>query len=95
MLDRTVQEPSTFPKVLTALLTFDLLLLIIVFLFVFFSKLDQTADLFSKQGFKVVENCYVQRQTVNKKECVTAERIFLQGKFEKLNVLKTNKDRNA
>lgn len=46
--------------------------------------IDQTANLFTENGFKLVENSYVQRQTVNKKEDITAERIFLQGKFEKL-----------
>ncbi len=43
----------------------------------------QLAELFTQQGFKVLENSYVQRQTINKKENVTAERIFIQGKFEK------------
>ena len=52
---------------------------------------DYTATLFTSEGFKVLQNSYVQRKTVNKKEDITAERIFIQGKFEKLSGVHTSK----
>ena len=34
-------------------------------------------------GFEVVENSYVQKETVNLKEGVSAPRVFIQGRFVK------------
>lgn len=48
----------------------------------YFSE-EYTANLFSKSGFEVVDNSYVQRKTVNVKEGIDVPRIFVQGKFRK------------
>ena len=40
------------------------------------------SDLFSSVGFDVIENSYVERETVNHKEGVSARRIFVQGKYK-------------
>ncbi|XP_037129846.1 tRNA N(3)-methylcytidine methyltransferase METTL6 isoform X2 [Syngnathus acus] len=49
----------------------------------FFSK-DFLAALFLEAGFRCVANQYVQRETVNKKEGLCVSRVFLQGKFIKI-----------
>ncbi|XP_077576671.1 tRNA N(3)-cytidine methyltransferase METTL6 [Stigmatopora nigra] len=48
----------------------------------FFSK-DFLAALFWEAGFQCVANEYVRRETLNKKEGLCVERIFLQSKFVK------------
>ncbi|XP_064081623.1 tRNA N(3)-methylcytidine methyltransferase METTL6-like isoform X3 [Macrobrachium nipponense] len=40
-------------------------------------------ELFESAGFEVASNSYVTRQTVNKKEGIDAQRIFIQAKFVK------------
>ncbi|XP_077454289.1 tRNA N(3)-cytidine methyltransferase METTL6 isoform X2 [Stigmatopora argus] len=49
----------------------------------FFSK-DFLAALFSEAGFHCVSNEYVRRETVNKKEGLCVDRVFLQSKFVKI-----------
>uniref|UniRef100_A0A3P9MG07 tRNA N(3)-cytidine methyltransferase n=1 Tax=Oryzias latipes TaxID=8090 RepID=A0A3P9MG07_ORYLA len=48
----------------------------------FFSK-EHLAQLFKEAGFVSVVNDYVLRETVNKKEGLCVQRVFLQGKFTK------------
>ena len=45
--------------------------------------LDFVQNLFASAGFEVIENKYIHKRTVNKKEGVDVPRIFLQGKFKK------------
>ncbi|XP_003382702.1 PREDICTED: methyltransferase-like protein 6 [Amphimedon queenslandica] len=47
----------------------------------YFSE-SEVSDLFSSAGFDVIENSYVERETVNHKEGVSARRIFVQGKYK-------------
>lgn len=49
----------------------------------YFFSLDVVQDLFQASGFEVVENKYVHKRTVNKKEGIDVGRIFVQGKFMK------------
>ncbi|CAG2176618.1 unnamed protein product [Oppiella nova] len=35
-------------------------------------------------GFEVIQNEYIRRQTVNRKEGTSVERIFIQGKYAKI-----------
>ncbi|XP_038208689.1 tRNA N(3)-methylcytidine methyltransferase METTL6 [Zerene cesonia] len=44
---------------------------------------EELADIFSKAGFEILSNTYVQRRTVNFKEGVDVPRIFVQGKYKK------------
>lgn len=48
----------------------------------YFSR-DKLTEIFTKYGFEVLENNYVQRRTVNKKEGVDVPRLFLQAKLAK------------
>jgi methyltransferase-like protein 6 len=48
----------------------------------FFSE-DELSTLVGKCGFQIIENNYVYRRTINPKENINVERIFLQGKFMK------------
>ncbi|KAF6734070.1 Methyltransferase-like protein 6 [Oryzias melastigma] len=48
----------------------------------FFSK-ERLAQLFEEAGFVSVVNDYVLRETVNKKEGICVQRVFLQSKFTK------------
>ena len=41
------------------------------------------STLFAEAGFEIVENGYIHRSTVNKKEGIDVPRIFVQGKFRK------------
>lgn len=45
--------------------------------------LEYAEDLFSSVGLKVIENTYIHKRTVNKKEEVDVPRIFIQGKYKK------------
>ncbi|CAK1548036.1 unnamed protein product [Leptosia nina] len=44
---------------------------------------EELAVLFSKAGFEILSNTYVQRRTVNFKEGIDVPRIFVQGKYKK------------
>ena len=42
-------------------------------------------------GFEVIKNDYIKRETVNRKEGISVERIFIQGKYAKTtNGIETN-----
>uniref|UniRef100_A0A182LVE8 tRNA N(3)-methylcytidine methyltransferase n=1 Tax=Anopheles culicifacies TaxID=139723 RepID=A0A182LVE8_9DIPT len=45
---------------------------------------SEVSDLFRKVGFTVVVNSYIHRRTINPKEGIDVPRIFVQGKFNKL-----------
>ena len=47
----------------------------------FYFSLEEVKKLFSSNGFEIIENKYVMRKTINKKECLEVERVFVQGKF--------------
>ena len=49
----------------------------------FFSKEEMEA-IVEKAGFTVQLNEYVERRTVNKKEDLDVQRIFIQGKYRKI-----------
>lgn len=49
----------------------------------YFFSTDFTGKLFSEAGYRIVENDYVHRRTINKKENVDVGRIFLQSKLLK------------
>lgn len=49
----------------------------------FYFSVDFTEKLFTEVGFVVVENTYVHRRTVNKKQNVNVGRIFVQSKLSK------------
>lgn len=58
--------------------------LLIKFLFrAYYFTVEELGHLFREAGFEESSTSYVSRQTVNKKEGVNAERIFIQGKFTK------------
>jgi methyltransferase-like protein 6 len=44
---------------------------------------EKLAELVQGAGFEVVENGYVQKETVNVKEGISAPRVFIQGRFLK------------
>ncbi|XP_068223050.1 tRNA N(3)-methylcytidine methyltransferase METTL6 [Palaemon carinicauda] len=44
---------------------------------------EEVKDLFEGAGFQLASNSYVTRQTINKKEGIDAQRIFIQAKFVK------------
>lgn len=48
-----------------------------------FSLTEKLRELVSEAGFEVVENSYVHRETVNRKEGLSVTRVFVQGKFVK------------
>lgn len=48
---------------------------------VFYFSLEDTEVLFSKNGFQICENKFVNRKTVNVKEGIDVDRVFVQGKF--------------
>ena len=49
----------------------------------FFSK-KEMESIVEKAGFTVQLNEYVERRTVNKKEDLDVQRIFIQGKYRKI-----------
>ena len=49
----------------------------------FFSK-EEMETIVEKAGFTVQLNEYVERRTVNKKEDLDVQRIFIQGKYRKI-----------
>ncbi len=44
---------------------------------------EKLAELVQGAGFEVVEDGYVQKETVNVKEGISAPRVFIQGRFLK------------
>lgn len=48
----------------------------------FFSS-EETSQLFTSSGFEVLQNNFVSRRTVNKKEGVDVKRWFMQGKYKR------------
>ena len=44
---------------------------------------EKLAELCRSAGFQVVDNRYVQRETVNHKDSISVGRIFIQGRFVK------------
>lgn len=44
---------------------------------------EKLAELVKEAGFEVMENSYVQKETVNLKEGISAPRVFIQGRFRK------------
>lgn len=49
----------------------------------YFFALDETKELFESTGFEVLQNNFIERRTVNKKENINVQRWFLQGKYRK------------
>ena len=45
--------------------------------------IESLAELVREVGFEVIEDSYVQKETVNVKEGIAAPRVFIQGKFLK------------
>lgn len=44
---------------------------------------EKLAELVIEAGFEVVENSYIQKETVNVKEGISVPRVFIQGRFLK------------
>lgn len=49
----------------------------------YFFNLDETTALFESSGFEIVQNNFVSRRTINKKENIDVKRWFLQGKYKR------------
>jgi len=49
----------------------------------YYFSLNTTKEIFTSAGYEIVENQYVHKRTVNKKEGVDVPRIFVQGKYKK------------
>lgn len=49
----------------------------------YFFSLDETKTIFECAGFEVLQNSFIERRTINKKENVNVQRWFLQGKYRK------------
>lgn len=49
----------------------------------YYFSVEGVSQLFEKSGFEVVTSDYVYRRTINKKEEIDVQRIFVQGKFRK------------
>ena len=45
--------------------------------------LEKLAELVTEVGFGIVENRYIQKETINRKEDLHVPRVFIQGKFVK------------
>lgn len=54
-----------------------------ILFFFFFSEYIKNKIL--DAGFKVIENNYVSRKTVNIKENISVPRVYIQGKYQKSN----------
>lgn len=54
----------------------------------YFFTLDETKKMFEEAGFEILENNYIERRTINKKEDLNVQRWFVQGKYRKLKALK-------
>lgn len=49
----------------------------------YFFALDEAKSMFESAGFEVLQNNFIERRTVNKKENINVQRWFLQGKYRK------------
>lgn len=49
----------------------------------YFFSIDETKTMFESSGFEVLQNNFIERRTVNKKENINVQRWFLQGKYRK------------
>lgn len=49
----------------------------------YFFSLDETKSVFESAGFVIIQNNFVARRTINKKENINVQRWFLQGKYQK------------
>lgn len=49
----------------------------------YFFNTDETKSLFESAGFEVLQNNFIERRTINKKENINVQRWFLQGKYRK------------
>lgn len=49
----------------------------------YFFALDEMKEIFQSVGFEIIQNNFIERRTINKKENINAQRWFLQGKFQK------------
>ncbi|GFG31715.1 hypothetical protein Cfor_06275 [Coptotermes formosanus] len=49
----------------------------------YYFSIEVLGNLFVKAGFEVINNVYIHRRTINKKEDLDVPRIFVQGKFRK------------
>lgn len=56
----------------------------------YYFDVEETKRLFERSEFEVVSNDYIHRRTVNFKEGIDVPRIFLQGKYKKVNLLLKN-----
>lgn len=49
----------------------------------YFFSLIETKDLYESAGFEILQNNFIERRTINKKEDVNVKRWFIQGKYQK------------
>ncbi len=49
----------------------------------YFFSLKESKDIFESAGFEVLQNNFIERRTINKKEDINVKRWFVQGKFKK------------
>jgi methyltransferase-like protein 6 len=49
----------------------------------YFFTLEDTKNMFESAGFEVLQNSFIERRTINKKENINVQRWFLQGKYRK------------
>lgn len=49
----------------------------------YFFSLDEAKSMFESAGFEVLQNNFIERRTINKKENINVQRWFLQGKYRK------------
>ena len=49
----------------------------------YFFSLEETQKFFGSAGFDIVQNNFIERRTINKKENLNVQRWFLQGKYQK------------
>lgn len=49
----------------------------------YFFSLKEAKELFESSGFEIIQNNFIERRTINKKEDVNVKRWFIQGKYVK------------
>jgi methyltransferase-like protein 6 len=49
----------------------------------YFFSLKEAKELFESAGFEIIQNNFIERRTINKKEDVNVKRWFIQGKYKK------------
>ncbi len=69
---------GSVPRKISFFLTFKILL---TYGFIYF--IEKLTELSLASGYKITENKYIQKETVNHKEGICAPRIFLQAKLKK------------